>query len=391
MKHIHEPPSALIFMLCSRCVIGGAEKRYARVFEMLVEQTPVPPKLVISRSLLTLLQEAGILLNGETHLIVLDPPFSRDQGRLPLAGLLNMAWYFYTCWTLIRKLQPAVVHPLLAGTIFTLPAMIFRRKSGYVVSAYTSFNPPYESLIDRRLFGVSWQGQLRKYALHRCDLIDTLSLAIQDRLIASGINQAKIRVAPGSFTDFSLCHPHWPKKKWVVFVGRFIGSKNPLLLAQAIPAVLQKIPNVRFYFLGRGYLQAELEQLISALNLQDTATIAFSSRPTQILNQSSLFVSLQANNNYPSQSLLEAMACGNAIVATDVGETWRLVDETNGLRVPQQPDAVAEAIVQLLQDPHLAEKQQASRRRVLTEHTPERFFEYITQVYYEAASGTDQR
>jgi glycosyltransferase involved in cell wall biosynthesis len=128
-----------------------------------------------------------------------------------------------------------------------------------------------------------------------------------------------------------------------------------------------------------------LEALIQESNITDHVTIRFEPRPTRILNRSSIFVSLQILENYPSQSLLEAMACGNAVVATDIGETWRLVDEKNGIRIPSSPEALADAIVNLLDDPHLSRKQQASRQRVLSEHTPERFFRHITHVYRQAA------
>jgi glycosyltransferase involved in cell wall biosynthesis len=94
---------------------------------------------------------------------------------------------------------------------------------------------------------------------------------------------------------------------------------------------------------------------------------------------------LQVLENYPSQSLLEAMACGNAVVATDVGETWRLVDDENGIRAPPRPDAIADAIVELLTNPDLPQLAFASRQRVLEEHTPGRFYDYITRVYRRAA------
>jgi glycosyltransferase involved in cell wall biosynthesis len=105
-----------------------------------------------------------------------------------------------------------------------------------------------------------------------------------------------------------------------------------------------------------------------------------------VLERSSIFVSLQEGENYPSQSLLEAMACGNAVIATDVGETWRLVDDANGKRVASDAGAVADAIIALLDDPLLARRQMTSRRRILAEHTPERFLTYIGRVYRQAAA-----
>ena len=54
-------PTVLMVMLCLRCTLGGAEKRYARFFELLVAQAGGHHRLLINRSMLTLLQAAGIL------------------------------------------------------------------------------------------------------------------------------------------------------------------------------------------------------------------------------------------------------------------------------------------------------------------------------------------
>ena len=62
------------------------------------------------------------------------------------------------------------------------------------------------------------------------------------------------------------------------------------------------------------------------------------------------------------------MACANAIVATDVGDTWRLVDDQNGLRVQPSADAIAEGIIQLLENPNLRKLGEDSRQRILEEY-----------------------
>ncbi len=192
-------------------------------------------------------------------------------------------------------------------------------------------------------------------------------------------------MAPGPFTDFLLCQPEETKQPWVVFLGRFVSIKNPLLLVDAIPAVLLQFPETHFYFLGRGELESEILAKVQALGVSEQVTIRFEPKPTQILSESSIFVSLQSEENYPSQSLLEAMACANAIVATDVGDTWRLVDDQNGLRVQPSADAIAEGIIQLLENPNLRKLGEDSRQRILEEYSTERYFHYIIDAYRNAA------
>ena len=88
--------------------------------------------------------------------------------------------------------------------------------------------------------------------------------------------------------------------------------------------------------------------------------------------------SIQSDNNYPSQSLIEAMACENAIIASDVGETRRLVDSEVGILVPLSAISIANAIISLLDDPiECALKGKKARIKVLNEHTLEKFVEYF--------------
>ena len=377
-----------MIMLCMRCTLGGAEKRYARVFEMLVDQTDGQHRLLINRSMLDLLREAEILNGSEPYLIVLDPPFRRrSQGYKMLRSLnlffslLDALWYTGQCGYVIRRCKPDIVHPLLTGIYFSLPTLVLHPHIGLVMSAYSS---QFISERDKKVIGIPVGATLKRWAMRRSHVVDALRGTIRDDLIERGISEDKVITAPCSFTDINCCQPVPKREKWVIFLGRFIKNKNPLLLIRAIPKVIARHPDAHFYLLGKGYLQDQLESLIHKLGIVDQVTIRFEPHPTEVLNRSSIFVSLQVLENYPSQSLLEAMACGNAIIATDVGETWRLVDDKNGLRIPPTKKALAKAIVALLKDPQLRQKQRASRQRVLSEHTPERFFAHITQVYRQA-------
>jgi glycosyltransferase involved in cell wall biosynthesis len=390
-------PSVLMIMLCMRCRLGGAEKRYARIFEMLVAQPGSQHKLLINRSMLDLLQAAGILSQHDSYLIVLEPPFRRCvQSRgahwssrflQPVTWLLDAFWYTWQCWRAVRRCRPEIVHPLLTGIYFSLPTLLLYSQVRHVMSAYSS---QFESYRDKRILSIGLGATIKRYAMQHCHAIDALSMSIRDDLVVRSIASDKIQVAPCSFTDLSLCRPALQKKKWVVFLGSFVDIKNPLLLAQAVPMVLAQNPDVHFYFLGGGYLQSQLESLVQDLNIASYVTIRFEPYPTRILNQSSIFVSLQDKENYPSQSLLEAMACGNAIIATDVGETWRMVDEANGIRIPPTVDAVADAIVELMKDPLLIQRGLVSRQRVLSEHTAERFLAYIVDLYQTTARFASQ-
>ena len=83
-----------------------------------------------------------------------------------------------------------------------------------------------------------------------------------------------------------------------------------------------------------------------------------------------LFV-LPSRSEGMSNALLEAMAVGLPIVATDVGGNREvLADGEAGILVEPDPDAIAGGIDSLLDDPDRAcDLARAARRRVETEYT----------------------
>lgn len=94
-----------------------------------------------------------------------------------------------------------------------------------------------------------------------------------------------------------------------------------------------------------------------------------------------IFYSIQKDNNYPSQSLMEAMACENAIIASDVGETRRLVTEDEGILVPLSAEKIADAIQFLLSNPAECYKFGTNaRKKVLNEHSIENFSNYFFEI-----------
>jgi glycosyltransferase involved in cell wall biosynthesis len=72
--------------------------------------------------------------------------------------------------------------------------------------------------------------------------------------------------------------------------------------------------------------------------------------PEKVLRRSKIIMSLQRFTNYPSRSLLEAMACGNLPVITDVGESRLLATEEFAEFVPGRfsADRLAAAVLKLI-------------------------------------------
>jgi glycosyltransferase involved in cell wall biosynthesis len=228
--------------------------------------------------------------------------------------------------------------------------------------------------------------------LARAVTIDALTGPIRDGLVRSGTDPDRIRVSPGSFVDTDRFRGEAGKEPWVVFTGRLVEEKNPLLFVEACALVQarlkDRLPRLRFYLIGDGPLREQVEARIDKLGLAGSVETGWRDDVERVLAAAAVFVSLQRTDNYPSQALLEAMACECAAVATDVGQTERLVDEAAGHRVAPSPAAVAEAIGRILDDPARArEMGRQGRRRVLEFHSTDAYLDYVEHLYTTVREG----
>ena len=369
--------------------IGGAEKRLARVFLYLSLRDP-DLYLVVNEGLEGRLRQAGIELAG--NLFVLREKtqgVSRKEAsvRLPrfiysVKDFIGASFYFgkmdYARWWLplrrfIDQEKIGLIHAVLGGVYVAFP--LFWRKGIRSVISVVS--------LDLRLtIGSRWGYPLYFLALRKCDRIDALSEGIRQSLFQNGLSESKVLVSPCSFTDIRRYRPSPQKRDWVVFAGRFVLEKNPVLFLKAIPRVLSVFPKALFFLLGEGPLQKEIEREADRLGIRERARVGFLPDVGSILSESKVFVSLQKHNNYPSQSLLEAMACENAVVATDRGETNRLVTPDLGILVEEDEEELASAVIKLLQnEPKRREMGKRARATVEKEHYIERFADHLACLY----------
>ncbi|HEX7062219.1 MAG TPA: glycosyltransferase [Woeseiaceae bacterium] len=139
----------------------------------------------------------------------------------------------------------------------------------------------------------------------------------------------------------------------LVTVGRLDRQKNPLLLLEAFRLLHEDIPELRLLFIGDGVLRPELEERIRSAGLQSHVKLIGVQPPPAIaehLQASDLFVLSSAYEGMPIV-VLEALATGLPVAATDVGEVSRAVHPgVNGELVSRHDPASLAAAIRTCRD-----------------------------------------
>jgi glycosyltransferase involved in cell wall biosynthesis len=152
----------------------------------------------------------------------------------------------------------------------------------------------------------------------------------------------------------------------VVMVGRLVAQKNPRLFVAAAAALRQRLPGVRFQLVGNGPLRGAVEKAVRASGMAEHIELAGERRDVpELLRAADLFWLTSDWEGLPN-AVLEAMASGLPVVATDVGGTAELLDAgVEGYVVAAGDcDALVERSVWILADgARLAQMRVAARAR----------------------------
>lgn len=135
-------------------------------------------------------------------------------------------------------------------------------------------------------------------------------------------------------------------------VGSLYPVKGHEYLLAAVPQVLKSHPQTKFLIVGRGDLEASLEEAVKRVGLEKQVRfLGFREDVSALLSLMDVFA-LSSLSEGLSMALLEAMAAGRPVVATNVGGNPELVTdgETGFLVPPRDADALAAKICLLLGD-----------------------------------------
>lgn len=169
-------------------------------------------------------------------------------------------------------------------------------------------------------------------------------------------------------------------------ISRMFPGKGHKCLIQATPKIIAAFPSARIRIVGTGPLIGELKALAESLGLGEA--IQFTGFVEDLYPEFSLmdiFVFPSLTEGFPL-TLMEAMAAELPIVASSVGGIPEMIDDGNtGLLVPpQNPDALADAIINVLSNFEQAKQMgKRGKQKAQNEFAPERYIQKLDALYQE--------
>ncbi len=268
-------------------------------------------------------------------------------------------------WPLARRLRrrpPQILFSTSSGT--NLIAVIARHLSGRRMRLVLSERTPPSRGYRRRLR--RWlQLQLKRWLYPAADCVTAVSRGVAEELVRYlGVPAERVRVVYNPVVTPEIAklaaadvdHPWFAAKDPILLgVGRLVPAKRFDLLIEALARIRGPRPP-RLVLLGEGPERPALARLVGRLGLEDRVWLAgFDPNPFRFMARCTIFVLSSDNEGLPG-ALIQAMACGAAVVATDCshGPSEILADVASCRLVPVGDGAslVAE-IERLLDDPAL--------------------------------------
>lgn len=176
--------------------------------------------------------------------------------------------------------------------------------------------------------------------------------------------------------------------KIIACVGRLIEGKGIFELLNAFSIIHKIYPEWFLIYIGDGPLKRELILKTQSYGLLDNVRfLGFRNDVREILNLSDIYVSASYSEGM-SIALLEAMAAGLPIIATEVGEAPYLLENNRGILIkPRDIDGIVSGFQMLLNHTDLmSDMGKAVKDYVNKNCSPEKWLDELIRVYFLAMS-----
>lgn len=275
-------------------------------------------------------------------------------------------------YRLFREMRPAILHTRnLAALECTVPARLAgvpvcihgehgwdTSDPGGLLRKYQVLRRVYSPFVDRY---VALSSQIESYLVNRVGIASR-----RVERICNGVDVTRFRPAEQRQSSRD-CPFDNPEAVVVGTVGRLQTVKDQVNLVRAVAIARSRGgqgSHLRLAVVGDGPQRADVESEIRSAGVGDIVWLAGErSDIPEVMRTFDIFA-LPSRAEGISNTILEAMASGLPVVATDVGGNAELVVEgrTGSLVPAQDPDAMANALLRYTQDVALRREQGAASR-----------------------------
>ncbi len=260
----------------------------------------------------------------------------------------------------------------------------------------------------------AWQAQyplggvIRRRCMRRAAAIVAPSEVIENELLAAGYPAESIERIPNGVAlpeprsaerqvrarvSLALANPalrFGPRDRLTLYTGRLHRLKGLDTLVAAWAEVARDHPHEKLWLVGEGPEEERLKEQIGAAGLEGQVSLAgaFDS-VDDLLLAADRFV-LPSHEEGMSLALLEAMAAGLPVVASDIAGNRALIDHSvHGMLAPPGDAAtLAAAVLSLVRDPLRGERLgAAARRRVAEQYSLERMTDRHLALFERVRKG----
>lgn len=211
------------------------------------------------------------------------------------------------------------------------------------------------------------------------DKLICVSASVEDRLLNIKPQKAYTRKQPLAYTSGD--NDDITKQNLVVFAHRLIKRKNPMLAVEAFKILATKYPQWCFCICGDGIMEKVVNQTVTAAGIPNLLYKGYVYDMDQLMKRSKIFVSLIEPDNYPSQSIFNAMANGNALIVSNTGSSKEKFIQDNGYAVEPTINAVVDGVEKIIEEKETCHFSKNSLNLFKKKYRPELYFEENKNIY----------
>jgi phosphatidylinositol alpha-mannosyltransferase len=275
---------------------------------------------------------------------------------------------------IVKKFEVIHIHGILAPTLPLSTLKVSRR-----INIFT-FHPTFGPSIPFKIF--------KKYLSIYFDRIDgKIAVSKTARDSIARYLSGDYRIIPNGvdIKRFMPSKAEYKSENEILFVGRIEPRKGLQFLIDALPLIKKEIPEVKLTVAGGGYKELKLNIPIDVKESIRFLGFVTPKDLPEIFRKATVFMSPAVSGESFGIVLLEAMASGTPVIASDIpGYKCVIKDGENGLLAPRgNPEGIARQIIRVFKNKELKDSLIDKGFMTAKRYSWDRVSEEVLNYYYE--------